>query len=178
MCPDEGTRGGDGTADAARSGIGGKGRGGLCQWFRWRIVDDKAGEGDERDARESSLQPGRRLRGGKVTGRKETCRKTMGAKATEGNVTGAKAQGVQDSQETGGKGDMLMGEREMNNMLPSDATPGLNETEGIPRKCNSEVLKDGVKRRARVFVGGSIVRKTHRNTGSYLKELSRHGLHR
>ena len=35
-------------------------------------VDDKVGEDDERDARESSPQPGRRLRGGKVTGRRET----------------------------------------------------------------------------------------------------------
>ena len=30
-------------------------------------LDDKVREFDERDARESSLQPGRRLRGGKVT---------------------------------------------------------------------------------------------------------------
>ena len=30
-------------------------------------VDDKVGEDDERDARESTPQPGRRLRGGKVT---------------------------------------------------------------------------------------------------------------
>ena len=30
-------------------------------------VDDKVGESDEKDARESSSQPGRRLRGGKVT---------------------------------------------------------------------------------------------------------------
>ena len=35
-------------------------------------VKDKVGEDDERDARESSTQPGRRLRGGKVTGRRET----------------------------------------------------------------------------------------------------------
>ena len=33
-------------------------------------VDDKVGEDDEGDARESSPQPGRRLRGGKVTGRR------------------------------------------------------------------------------------------------------------
>ena len=33
------------------------------------------GEDDERDARESSPQPGRRLREGKVTGRRETGRK-------------------------------------------------------------------------------------------------------
>ena len=35
-------------------------------------VDDKVGEDDEGDAWESSPQPGRRLRGGKVTGRRET----------------------------------------------------------------------------------------------------------
>ena len=35
MCEDEGTRGGDGTAEVARCCICGKGRGGLCQWFRW-----------------------------------------------------------------------------------------------------------------------------------------------
>ena len=38
-------------------------------------VDYKVGEGDERDARESSPLPGRRLRGGKVRGRRETGRK-------------------------------------------------------------------------------------------------------
>ena len=37
-------------------------------------VDDKVGEDDEIDARESSPQPGGRLRGGKVTGRRETGR--------------------------------------------------------------------------------------------------------
>ena len=82
MCEDEGTRGRDGTADAACCGIGGKGRCGLCQWFRWGTVDDKVGEGDKEDARESSPQPGRRLRGGKVTGRKETVRKETGRKET------------------------------------------------------------------------------------------------
>ena len=45
-------------------------------------VDDKVGEDDERDARESSLQPVRRLRGGKVTGRRETRRKETGRKGT------------------------------------------------------------------------------------------------
>ena len=39
---------------------------------------DKAGEDDERDARESSPQPGRRLRGCKVTGHKETRRRETG----------------------------------------------------------------------------------------------------
>ena len=90
-------------------------------------VDDKAGEGDERDARESSPETGRRLRGGKLTGRKETgCketgRKTMRAKETGGDETGAKALGAQYSQEMGGKGDTLTGKREMDNMLPGDTT--------------------------------------------------------
>ena len=40
--------------------------------FDGGTVDDKVGEDDERDARESSPQPGRRLRVGKVTGRRET----------------------------------------------------------------------------------------------------------
>ena len=31
-------------------------------------MDDKVGEGDERDARESSPQPGRRQKGGKMIG--------------------------------------------------------------------------------------------------------------
>ena len=35
--------------EAVRCSIGGKGRGGLCQWFRWGTVDDKVGEGDGRD---------------------------------------------------------------------------------------------------------------------------------
>ena len=33
-CEDEGTRGGVGTAEAARCSNGGKGTGGLCQWSR------------------------------------------------------------------------------------------------------------------------------------------------
>ena len=35
MYQDEGTRGGVGTAEAARCSNGGKGAGGLCQWFQW-----------------------------------------------------------------------------------------------------------------------------------------------
>ena len=34
MCEDEGTGDGDGTADAPRFSIGGKGRGEFCQWLR------------------------------------------------------------------------------------------------------------------------------------------------
>ena len=45
-------------------------------------VDDKVREDDERYARESSLQPGRRLRGNKVTGHRETGHKEKGRKET------------------------------------------------------------------------------------------------
>ena len=48
----------------------------------WGIVDCKVGEDDERDAMESSPQPGRRLRGSKVAGHRETERKEMGRKET------------------------------------------------------------------------------------------------
>ena len=62
-------------------------------------VDDKVGK-DTRDARESSPQPGRKLRGGKVTGHRETGRKETGRKGTGGKTTGVKERGV---GETGGK---------------------------------------------------------------------------
>ena len=45
-CEDEGTRGGDGTTEAARLGVVGKGKCGFCQWFQWGTVDDKVGGGD------------------------------------------------------------------------------------------------------------------------------------
>ena len=56
-------------------------------------VDDKVGEDDERDARESSPQPGRRLRGGKVTSRRETGRKETGHRETGRKETGRKKMG-------------------------------------------------------------------------------------
>ena len=46
--------------------------------------------------------------------------------------------------------------------LPGDKTAGQNVTEGIQQKSYSEVVIEGVRRRARVFVGDSIVRKTDR----------------
>ena len=62
-------------------------------------VDDKVGK-DTRDARESSPQPGRKLRGGKVTGHRETGRKETGRKGTGGKTTRVKERGV---GETAGK---------------------------------------------------------------------------
>ena len=75
MFDDEGTGSGVRTAEAARCGSGGKGAGGLCQWFWWGGRVDKVGEDDERGVKVSSPQHGRRLRGGKVTGRRDTGRK-------------------------------------------------------------------------------------------------------
>ena len=46
----------------------------------WGTVDNKVGKGDEKYARESSHQPGRRLRGGKLTGRKENGRNETGGR--------------------------------------------------------------------------------------------------
>ena len=93
-------------------------------------MDDKVGEDDERDARESSPQPVRGLRGGKVTGcreigcketgrkdtgHKETGRKETGRKETGEKTTGVKEKGVGETgvketrvkamrvRETGGK---------------------------------------------------------------------------
>ena len=71
-----------------------------------------------------------------------------GTKASE-----VKSTGGQDSQVTGGKGDMSIGEREMDNRLPGDTTAGHNVTEGIRRKSYSEVATEVVRRSARVFVG-------------------------
>ena len=67
-------------------------------------VDDKVGEDDERDARESSPQPGRRLRGGKVTcrretGRKETGRRETGRKEMGGKTNESKERGVGETVE-------------------------------------------------------------------------------
>ena len=50
----------------------------------------------------------------------------------------------------------------MDNILPGDTTAGQSATEGIRRKSSSKVLIEGVRRRARVFMGDSIVRKTDR----------------
>ena len=127
----------------------GRGEVGCANGSGGGTVDDKVWGGDERDARQSSPQLGRRLKGGKVTGWKETggtemgkdtggkeTGKATGAKETGRKATeskGTKAAGAQDSQETGGTGDKLMGEKEMDNMLPSDTTEGQNSTEGMLR---------------------------------------------
>ena len=76
-----------------------------------------------------------------------------------------KAMGVREmgGKATVGKGDMLLGVREPGNSLPpSYKAAGHNVMEGIHRKSYSEAVIEGVRKRARVFVGDSIVRKTDR----------------
>ena len=88
----------------------------------------------------------------------ETIVKAMGVRETGGKVMGA-----QVSQETAGKGVMLMREREPDNSLPPSAkAAGQTVMEGIHRKSYSKAVIEGVRKRARVFVGDSIVRKTDR----------------
>ena len=94
-----------------------------------------------------------------VGGGKETIVKAMGVRKTGWKVSGGKATGAQVSQETGGIGDRLMRKREPdNNMPPSDKAAGQNMREGIHRKSYSEAVIEGVRKRAKVFVGDSIVR--------------------
>ena len=193
----------------------GREQGGCASSSGGGTVDDKVGK-DTRDARESSPQPGRKLRGGKVTGRRETGRKETGKKGTGGKATGAKERGVGETGgkekgvgetggkekgvgetggkekgvgETGGKttgvkerevgetGGKATGvkEREVGETRAKEwevgetgaketggKGSGQNVMEGIERKSYSAAVIEGVRKRARVFVGDSIVRKTDR----------------
>ena len=193
----------------------GREQGGCASSSCGGTVDDKVWK-DTRYARESSPQPGRKLRGGKVTGRRETGRKETGKKGTGGKTTGAKERGVGETGgkekgvgetggkekgvgetggkekgvgETGGKttgvkerevgetGGKTTGvkEREVGETRAKEwevgetgaketggKGPGQNVMEGIERKSYSAAVIEGVRKRARVFVGDSIVRKTDR----------------
>ena len=163
----------------------GREQGGCASSSGGGTVDDKVGK-DTRDARESSPQPGRKLRGGKVTGRRETGRKETGRKGTGGKTTGTKERGVGETRgkekgvgETGGKekgvgetGGKTTGvkEREVGETRAKEwevgetggKGSGQNVMEGIERKSYSAAVIEGVRKRARVFVGDSIVRKTDR----------------
>ena len=195
--------------------IVGREQGGCASSSGGGTVDDKVGK-DTRDARESSPQPGRKLRGGKVTGRRETGRRETGRKGPGGKTTGAKERGVGETGgkekgvvETGGKttgvkekevgetrakelevGETGVGEtggKEKGVVETGGKTTGVKEREvgetrakelevgetggkgsgqnvmeGIERKSYSAAVIEGVRKRARVFVGDSIVRKTDR----------------
>ena len=66
-----------------------------------------------------------------------------------------------------------MGKRETDNSLWSDKAEGQNVMEGIHRKSYSEVAIEGVRKKAMVFVGDSIVRKADRvlNKGDEMEVL-------
>ena len=153
----------------------GREQGGCASSSGGGTVDDKVGK-DTRDARENSPQPGRKLRGGKVTGRRETGRKETGRKGTGGKTTGVKERGV---GETGGKekgvggtggkttgvkergvGETRAKEWEVGETGAKETGgkgSGQNVMEGIERKSYSAAVIEGVRKRARVFVGDSIV---------------------
>ena len=153
----------------------GREQGGCASSSGGGTVDDKVGK-DTRDARESSPQPGRKLRGGKVTGRRETGRKETGRKGTGGKATGAKERGVGETGgkengvgETGGKttgvkergvGETRAKEWEVGETGGKGS--GQNVMEGIEQKSYYAAVIEGVRKRARVFVGDSIFRKTDR----------------
>ena len=198
----------------------GREQGGCASSSGGGTVDDKVGK-DTREARERSPQPGRKLRGGKVTCRRETGRKETGRKGTGGKTTGVKERGVGETggkekgvgetgekttgvkergvAETGGKekgvgetGGKTTGVKERGVGETGGKTTGVKERgvgetrakewevgetggketggkgsgqnvmEGIERKSYSAAVIEGVRKRARVFVGDSIVRKTDR----------------
>ena len=181
-------------------------------------VDDKVGK-DTRDARESSPQPGRKLRGGKVTGHRETGRKETERNGREDNRSeGEGSRGDRREEEgsggdwrednrnegEGSSGDRREGEGSGGDGRENDRSEGegssgdrregegsggdgrenegsretggkekgveetggkgsgQNVMEGIERKSYSAAVIEGVRKRARVFVGDSIVRKTDR----------------
>ena len=158
----------------------GREQGGCASSSGGGTVEDKLGK-DTRDARESSPQPGMKLRGGKVTGRRETGRKETGRKGTGGKTTGVKEREVGETGgkekgvgETGGKttgvkergvGETRAKEWEVGETGAKETGgkgSGQNVMEGIERKSYSAAVIDGVRKRAIVFVGDSIVRKTDR----------------
>ena len=158
----------------------GREQGGCASSSGGGTVDDKVGK-DTRDARESSPQPGRKLRGGKATGHRETGRKETGRKGTGGKTTGVKERGVGETGgkekgvgETGGKttgvkergvGETRAKEWEVGETGAKETGgkgSGQNVMEGIERKSYSAAVIEGARKRARVFVGDSIVRKTDR----------------
>ena len=159
----------------------GREQGGCASSSGGGTVDDKVGK-DTRDARESSPQPGRKLRGGKVTGRRETGRNETRRKGTGGKTTGVKERGVWETGgkekgvgETGGKTTGVkergVGETKRAKEWEVGETgaketggkgSGQNVMEGIERKSYSAAVIEGVRKRARVFVGDSIFRKTDR----------------
>ena len=154
-----------GHRETGRKETGRKGTGGKTTGVKERGVGDTGGKemgGKTTGVKERGVaetggkEKGVGETGGKTTGVKErgvaeTGGKEKGVGETGGKTTGVKERGV---GETGGK-EKGVGETE-------GKGSGQNVMEGIERKSYSAAVIEGVRKRARVFVGDSIVRKTDR----------------
>ena len=108
----------------------GREQGGCASSSGGGTVDDKVGK-DTRDARESSPQPGRKLRG-KVTGRRETGRKETGRKGTGGGDNRSEGEGSGgDRREGEGSG----GEKSEGEGSGGDMSEG-DRREGVRTECD------------------------------------------
>ena len=116
----------------------GREQGGCASSSGGGTVDDKVGK-DTRYARESSPQPGRKLRGGKVTGRRETGRKETGRKGKgEDNRSEGEGSEGDRSEGEGSGGDRREGVRtecdggdQTEELFCSSDRGGEEESEGV-----------------------------------------------
>ena len=143
-------------------------------------VDDKVGK-DTRDARESSPQPGRKLRGGKVTGHggfyhgendesrggeTEESRggETEENKESSGNVREKAGKKKKDDRRQ--RMQQKRGKRVSGEGLPGGKTVKVDDmrerghTSSVQQERSfADVVSQGKARKARVFMGDSIIRK-------------------
>ena len=132
-------------------------------------IEDNRGEGGGKD--KGVGETGGKTTGVKERGVAETGGKEKGVGETGGKTTGVKERGVAETGgkekgvgETGGKttGVKETGGKEKGVGETEGKGSGQNVMEGIERKSYSAAVIEGVRKRARVFVGDSIVRKTDR----------------
>ena len=109
--------------------IVGREQGGCASSSGGGTVDDKVGK-DTRDARESSPQPGRKLRGGKVTGRRETGRKETERKGREDNRSKGEGSRGDRREGEGSGGDRREGEGRENNRSEGEGS-GRDKSKGV-----------------------------------------------
>ena len=141
-------------------------------------VDDKVGEDDKRDAREKSPQPGRQLRGGKVTGHRETGRRETGRKETRrkemgGKTNGSKERGVGETvaKESGGNETIVkaMGVREAGGKVSGGKATGAQVSQvmgGKGYKLMSEREPDNSLLPSNKAAGQNLMEGIHRKSYS------------
>ena len=164
-----------GRRDTGRKETGRKGTGGKTTGVKERGVGETGGKekgvGETGGKTTGVKERGTGETGGKEKGVGETGGKTTGVKERGVGETGGKEKGV---GETGGKttgvkerglGETRAKEWEVGETGEKETGgkgSGQNVMEGIERKSYSAAVIEGVRKRARVFVGDSIVRKTDR----------------